>query len=197
MRITFEITKIDDLAFLKTYSEKLKITDFNIFMDGMIANYAKRFREKLLKESVETPKVKIEIEDAYIPNQKNEEMINYNLWENKNDAYLINDFLKDSLKFKYGISRYGEVICFQYGREKKMKYSIDYSSGNIYIFLLKKGCPNKADIATLQKYSLKVSLEELFDKIYGVGSFEKHARKHIMEIIEKSQLEWKKAKGVK
>lgn len=174
MKIVFDLKNMSDLSYLMEYAKNLGVTDFNIMMDAIIKKQAETFRKK--SEKTENP---------------TKDMINYNLWENKQDSYFINDFISDKLKFKYGISRYGDVLCFQFGKEKPMKYSIDNSSGNIYVYLLKKGCPNKADIATLQNYSLRINLEEIFDKIYGKDSFKKHAEKHVMGIIEKSQQDWK------
>ena len=52
-------------------------------------------------------------------------------------------------------------------------------------------------MATLQKFSIRLNLEELYDKVYGKGTFEKYVRKNVMEKIQKSQEEWKKKRGAK
>lgn len=78
-----------------------------------------------------------------------------------------------------------------------MKYSFDTGTGDAYVYLLLQGCPNKADISTLQKFSTRINLEELYDHIYGKGTYEKYARETVMKKIQKSQEEWKKKKGTK
>lgn len=163
MKITFDLNAIDELAFLKKYANSIGCPDFNIFINAMIKNYSERLQKKS----------------------------DPNSWESKKDSYFINDFIKEQLKFQYGISRYGDVICFQFGKEKTIKISTDVSSGIYYIYLLKKGCPNKCDMATLQNYSIRFNLEEIYEKVYGKGTFKQHAEEHVKQLVEASQIEWK------
>lgn len=74
---------------------------------------------------------------------------------------------------------------------KKLNYSYDTGEGEAYIYLLKAGCPNKADIPTLQKYSVKIQLSHLYDVIYGAGTYEKYIDRIIEKRIQESQKAWK------
>ncbi len=60
---------------------------------------------------------------------------------------------------------------------------------------LKLGCPNKCDMATLSQYSIRLTLRELYDKIYGNGTYEKYVEKNVMKKIEASQKAWKENGG--
>ncbi len=109
----------------------------------------------------------------------------------KVDAVFINDYLKTKLKFKYGISRLGDVICFQQGKEKKINICTD-SENNYFIYLLKQGCPSRCDAKTLSAYSVKINLEELYDHIWGEGTFNKNASQNVANKVIISQNNWKK-----
>lgn len=173
MKITFELQQVDALATLKNYADS-KNTTIDEIIDQALVKIALN-----LKTNEEN---KCSTEDQY---------------NAKLDHYTINEFLKAKLKFPYFIFKDGTVGCNQFGKLKEMKYSFDTGTGDVYVYLLLQGCPNKADIATLQKFSTRINVEELYDHVYGKGTFEKYARKNVMDKIQKSQEEWKKKKGAK
>ena len=173
MKITLELQQVDALATLKTYAES-KNSTLDHLIDQALVKIALN-----LKTNEEN---KCSAEDLY---------------RAKLDQYPINDYVKEKLKFPYFILKDGTVGCNQFGKLKKLNYSFNVESGEAYIYLLKAGCPNKCDSKTLFGFSLMISLKELYNKIYGEGTFEKYAMKNVMKKIEASQKEWKKKKGAK
>lgn len=173
MKIIFELQQVDALATLKNYAESKNLT-LDKIIDQALVKIALNLKTK--EENICTA------EDQY---------------NAKLDHYTINEFLKERLKFPYFIFKDGTIGCNQFGKLKEMKYSFDTGNGDAYVYLLLQGCPNKADIVTLQKNSTRINVEELYDHVYGKGTFEKYARKTVMEKIQKSQEEWKKKRGAK
>jgi len=167
MKVTFELQQVDALATLKTYAQNKNLTIDQI-VDLALAKMALNLKAK--------EEQKCSAEDQY---------------NMKADRHPINDYVKSKLKFPYIILKDGSIICNQFGKQKDLNYSFDTGTGDAYVYLLLQGCPNRADIATLQKYSIKINVEELYDQIYGKGTFEKYARKNVMNKIEASQKAWK------
>lgn len=163
MKITLELQNVNELSKLKNYAEKKGYT-IDQLIDGIIKKASLKINEG-------------NSEDQY---------------STKLDHYPINDFLTEKLKFKYLLLKDGVVACNQFGKLKEMKYSFDTGSGDVYVYLLLQGCPNKADIATLQKFSKRINLEDLYNQIYGKNTFEKYVRENVMKKIYKSQEAWKK-----
>ena len=168
MKVTLELQQVDALATLKSYAEKKGYT-LDQIIDQALVKIALNLKTK--EENT------CSAEDQY---------------KAKLDHYKINDYLNSKLKFQYILIKDGTVACNQFGKLKELKYSFDTGTGDAYVYLLLQGCPNKADMATLQKFSIRLNLEELYDKVYGKGTFEKYVRKNVMEKIQKSQEEWKK-----
>ena len=175
MKITLELQQVDALATLKTYAES-KNSTLDHLIDQALVKIALNLKTKEEEENT------CSSEDFY---------------RAKLDQYPINDYVKEKLKFKYLLQKDGTVKCLQFNKVKELNYSFDVESGEAYIYLLKAGCPNKCDSKTLFGFSLMISLKELYNKIYGEGTFEKYAMKNVMKKIEASQKEWKKKKGAK
>lgn len=173
MKVTFDLQQVDALATLKTYAESKNFT-----LDQLIDN-------ALVKIALN---LKTKEENQCSPEE---------IYQAKLDHYPINEYLKEKLKFSYILLKDGTVACNQFGKFKEMKYSFDTGTGDVYVYLLLQGCPNRADIATLQKNSIRINLEELYDKVYGKDTFEKYVRENVMNKIQKSQEEWKRKNGGK
>lgn len=168
MKVIFNLEQVEALAVLKEYANK-KGTEVDKIIDQAITKIA--LNVKTLEEK----------------NECSEEEI----YRARLDQYTINDFVKEKLKFKYFLLKDGTVACAQYNKLKKLNYSYDSGSAEAYVYLLLNGCPNKADIPTLQRFSLRLSMKEIYEKIYGKNTYEKYVEKNIMKKIEASQAAWK------
>ena len=175
MVITLNLEHLEELAKLKAYAERKNIT-----IDEIIDKAVIKLASKLNDPQKEVKEVK---EDHKVFMQ--EGILTF---DQKKPSYILNEYIKDKLKFKYVITKEGKIFCQQYTKLKELNICIDHETEDFYVYLFKAGAPATFD----PKYSLKINLEEYYNYIYGEHTFEKYALRNVMKKVEESQKNWKK-----